>query len=77
LHGVFARADALPTTSKLAASAPLKVMALVPSASSVMPKSATLVRVAVLAVSKMALLVKAVVRATAVGASLTSVTDKV
>ena len=43
-------------------------MVLVPSASSVMPMSATLVRAAVLAVSKIALPVKALARDTAVGA---------
>ena len=65
----------MPATSKLAASAPESVIAFVPSASSVTAMSATLTRLAVLVFSGR--LVVVLCKATAVGASLTSVTRSV
>jgi hypothetical protein len=62
----------VPTISKLDAAAPESDSALLPSASSVTAMSATLIRSAVLVLS--ARIVTTVVRSTAVGASLTSVT---
>ena len=62
----------MPLTSNKAASVPLRVMVSVPSASSVTVISATLIRIAVLVFS--AIDVTALVKATIVGASFTSVT---
>ena len=65
----------MPSTSKLAASAPESVITFVPSASSVTTMSATLIRAAVFVISGR--LAVAFMSATAVGASLTSVTRRV
>ena len=63
----------MPSTTKLAASAPVSVIAFTPSASSVTTMSATLIRPAVLVLSDR--VVVTFVRATAAGASLTFVTE--
>ena len=64
----------MPSTSKAAASAPLREMVLLPRASSEMAISATLIRLAVELFSANA--VVTLVSATAVGASLTSVIER-
>ena len=64
----------MPSTSKAAASAPLRAMVLLPRASSLMAMSASLMRLEVEVFSGRAAMT--LLRATAVGASLISITAR-